>query len=361
MKLPGMARFSLHVAWARLLQASGCLWWAKRQLRRSGAVVVLTFHRVLDDAEIQLTCSLPGIVVRRRTFENLAEYVAREYQAVDFAQAIETPSGKMRVMFTFDDGWKDNYTNALPVMRSRGIPATAFVCPGLIGRTLPFWPELIASLSGRIFPSTSGAEIESLIEILKTYSMERRQQFIARLYALHAPVDCSDAHNDDRTASWDDIREMDAAGVRFGCHTHTHQILTTVPAQTARQEIRESKDALEAVLCRPCNLFAYPNGNSSAATRRILAEEGFVAAFTTQHGAWTANSDPMAIPRVNVCEASVVGPTGRFSPAMFRYNVFWKAWRAMKAERRVPVKPRQETIGDSLVKAASLSGTTNIP
>jgi len=80
------------------------LWWATRQLRRRGAVIVLTFHRVLNDAEFQRTCSLPGIVMRLRTFEDLAGYVAGRYKAVDFAQAIEAPTRKMRVMFTFDDG-----------------------------------------------------------------------------------------------------------------------------------------------------------------------------------------------------------------------------------------------------------------
>jgi peptidoglycan/xylan/chitin deacetylase (PgdA/CDA1 family) len=344
MNVPGKAKPSLHLVWAALLHASGCLWWAKRQLRRRGAVVVLTFHRVLDDAEFQHTCSLPGIVVRRRTFEKLAEHAATKYEAVDFERAIAPSASKLRVMFTFDDGWRDNYTNALPVTRTRGIPATVFVCPGLIGRTLPYWPELVASLLGKASPPVAASEIESLIETLKTYSTERRQRYIARLYELHASVSGTERYKGDRTVSWDDIREMDAAGVKFGCHTHTHQILTAVPAQTARQEIRESKDAIEAALYRRCDLFAYPNGNTSAATRLILAEESFSAAFTTERGAWTVGSDRMAIPRINVCEASVVGLAGRFSPAMFQYNVFWKAWRAMQAERRLPVQPQRDPV-----------------
>jgi hypothetical protein len=98
MSLAGKARPSLQLVWARLLQASGCLWWAQRQLRRRGAVMVLTFHRVLDDAESRLTCSLPGIVVRRRTFENLAAYAARQYEAVDFERATAAGAGKLRVM-----------------------------------------------------------------------------------------------------------------------------------------------------------------------------------------------------------------------------------------------------------------------
>jgi len=139
--LTGRTRPTLQLLWAHLLQATGSLWWAKRQLRRRGAVAVLTFHRILDDAAFQRTCSLPGIVVRRRTFEKLAEHVAREYEAVDFQQSLAAPSGKMRVMFTFDDGWKDNYTNALPVMRGRGIPATMFVCPGWSGALCPSGPK----------------------------------------------------------------------------------------------------------------------------------------------------------------------------------------------------------------------------
>jgi peptidoglycan/xylan/chitin deacetylase (PgdA/CDA1 family) len=347
MTFTGSARPSLQLIWARVLQATGCLWWANRQLRRRGAVMVLTFHRVLNDAEFRLTSSLPGIVVRRRTFENLAAYVAGKFEAVDFTQAIEAPTGKLRVMFTLDDGWKDNYTDALPVMRTHGIPATAFVCPGLVGRALPFWPELIASLLAKTSPPRSSAEVESLIEKLKTYSTERRQQFIADLDAQRTPEPADDTYDGDRTITWDEIKQMDAAGVRFGCHTQTHQILTNVPTETARQEIRESKRAIEGMLRGNCALFAYPNGNTSPATRRILAEEGFVAAFTTERGAWTSATDPMAIPRVNVCEAGLVGLTGRFSPAMFQYNVFWRAWRVMRAQQRVPVKRPEPVLSEA--------------
>lgn len=347
-------RHTVRQLWARLLQASGCLWWARHRLQRSGATVVLTFHRVLDDSEFQHTCSLAGIVVRRQTFERLAAYVSRKFEAVDFDRAIQQPGRKMRIMFTFDDGWKDNYTNALPVIRELRIPVTVFVCPGLVGRTLPFWPELVASLLSKATPPAESAEIESLIETLKTYTPERRQKFIARLYEQYSAPAGKDSYSGDQTVTWDDIREMDSAGVRFGCHTHTHQILTTVPAQTARQEIRDSKRAIEGTLYRRCDLFAYPNGNSSPATRRILAEEGFTAAFTTERGAWVAGCDRMEIPRVNVCEASVAGITGAFSPAMFQYNVFWKAWRAAKIARSIPATPRPEPVINKVLTQAGV-------
>lgn len=73
--------------WANLLAASGCLWWARLQMRRRGAVIVLTLHRVLDDAGFSATDSHPGIVVRQRTFERLAAYTAERYEAIDVGAA----------------------------------------------------------------------------------------------------------------------------------------------------------------------------------------------------------------------------------------------------------------------------------
>jgi peptidoglycan/xylan/chitin deacetylase (PgdA/CDA1 family) len=134
--------------------------------------------------------------------------------------------------------------------------------------------------------------------------------------------------------SWDRIAALEAAGVGFGSHTQTHQILTTVPLGTAREEVRESKAALESNLKRCCDLFAYPNGDWSPDTRRILAEEGFRLAFTNERGAWLAACDRFAIPRSNVYENNVAGLLGRFSPAMFEYTSFWKVWRATKRSLR---------------------------
>jgi peptidoglycan/xylan/chitin deacetylase (PgdA/CDA1 family) len=335
----------IREAWAGLLQISGCLWWANRQLRRQGAVMVLTFHRVLDDAEFQRTCSLPGILMRRETFARLASYVAAKYEAVDFERACAAaPGGKMRVMFTFDDGWMDNYTHALPVARAHKIPLTIFVCTGLNGRTQPFWPEQVTALLRNGTPPASIAEIESAIGLLKTCTPPQREAHVAKLRQTRPTLRNVNAYNGDRTVSWDDIREMDAAGVRFGSHTHTHQILPNVPVETGRQEIRESKHALEAAIYKRCDIFAYPNGDSSPATRRILSEEGFRGAFTTEPGAWTSAADPLAIPRVNVCEAKVVGMTGRFSPTLFEYAVIWKAWRALRAERRLSAEPHHQPV-----------------
>ena len=67
-----------------------------------------------------------------------------------------------------------------------------------------------------------------------------------------------------------------------------------------------------------------------------MADSDFRFALTTEKGAWTPDCDPLAIPRMNVCEENVVGPGGRFSPAVFEYAIVWKAWRALRSKKDCP-------------------------
>jgi peptidoglycan/xylan/chitin deacetylase (PgdA/CDA1 family) len=296
-------------------------------MRRRGAVIVLTFHRVLDEAGYHAAGNLPGMAVRQQTFEKLAAYAAGRYETVDVSTAKPGElSARLRVAFTFDDGWSDNYPVAFPIAQAHGIPLTIFLCPALVGREAPFWPERVAAL---LHATGRRGEIETVIEDLKHHSQEERERWIERLGGAGTAVEFRAG---DSTLPWEEIIAMDRAGVRFGSHTQTHQILTTVPPDTARAEIRESKGAIERALGHPCDLFAYPNGDWSPETRAILAESGYRLAFTTKRGAWTAASDRFAIPRSNIYEDNLAGLTGRFSPAMFEYTTFWKAWRATRAE-----------------------------
>jgi len=334
------SRRVLQWLWARFLAASGCLWWAKYQLRGDGAVVALMFHRVLGESSYQKTDSQPEIIVREQTFRRFVAYVASHYETVDLQQAAPgMPSTKLRLAFTFDDGWGDNYSAAFPIVRAYEIPVVVFVCSGLVDRKTPFWPEQVIALLRAIQPSAEYTEIAALIERLKKCAPEERERRLSKLSEQARTQGMSlEPSSVDGTLSWQEIEEMDRAGIRFGSHTQTHQILTTITADVARREVLESKAAMESALGKRCDLFSYPNGNWSPETRDILAEGGYKLAFTTEHGVWTATCDPLCIPRFNVYEDNLVGPTGRFSPAVFEYLTFWKAWRATKAKSRLRVE-----------------------
>jgi peptidoglycan/xylan/chitin deacetylase (PgdA/CDA1 family) len=352
-------RFLARCMWVGVLAWTGCLRWAERRLRDRGAIVTLTFHRVLEDSSYRATNSLPGIVIRECTFRDLVRYVACRCEPVAFADAVlGTSCGTIRVAFTFDDGWHDNYTTAFPIVRAYRVPITIFVCPGALGKTAPFWPEQALALLRATRLDSGPNQLMEVIESLKRFTPERREQYLAELSeragSRCSPIELSTV---DRTLSWDEIVEMDKAGVCFGSHTDTHQILTTIPATVAQKEVRHSKVALERMLGKPCQVFAYPNGDWSPETRHIVEEMGFVRAVTTQRGVWTSVSDPLAIPRSNVCESNVVGITGRFWPAMFEYTMLWKAWRAR------PYWPRPVSERPGSIKQASKREheTSNVP
>src|SRR6185312_6866483 len=89
--------------WAGLLRASGMLSLARKWVQRHGAIV-LTFHRVLTDSELQQTASLGGMIVRHQTFAAFLNYASQHCEVANLAQAPDwKPSGKLKLAVTFDD------------------------------------------------------------------------------------------------------------------------------------------------------------------------------------------------------------------------------------------------------------------
>jgi peptidoglycan/xylan/chitin deacetylase (PgdA/CDA1 family) len=347
-RLPGMMsglRTAARVAYVTLLFWFGALRRARRELSERGAIVILTFHRVLDDDSNQKSSSLPGIVIREGTFRKLVKYLVQHCDPVHLDGA--TPGGessKLRVAITFDDGWRDNYSSALPIARDFGLPFTVFICPALVGQNNPFWPEQVSALlSGRGAILTT---IEEVIEGLKHQTAMDRDAYLESLRETSSQNDRS-ASCIDQLLSWDEIRRMRDAGVRFGSHTQTHQILTMIPEKAAATELSQSKSAIEAEFGELCTTLAYPNGDCSSETRQWVADAGYERAVTTSKGAWTAECDPLSLPRLNVSEGNVTGLFSRFSPMMFEYTTFWCAWRALSKSKTDKAAARLSESGES--------------
>src|SRR5262249_52419744 len=124
-----------------VLRSSGLLALAKRWVRSNGAVV-LTFHRVLSECAAAQTLSPAALVVTETSFESLLSYMKENYSIVDLPNG--RPAGatdRIRFAITFDDGWEDNASTAFPIAARLNAPFTIFVCPELMDRYLPFWPE----------------------------------------------------------------------------------------------------------------------------------------------------------------------------------------------------------------------------
>jgi peptidoglycan/xylan/chitin deacetylase (PgdA/CDA1 family) len=337
---------------ARLIHGAGVLRFARWWISRSGALVVLTFHRVLLDGEMSTTFSLPGMVVRQSTFESLLNYLSAHFEIVSLDDV--TPSkpfdkNRLRFVITFDDGWSDNFKVAYPIARTYRAPITIFLCSAMMGSNSPFWPEKVAEILRKtdglpelkaavsrvaveLIPgftkqiaNGSGSYTETIIEGLKFLRTENRDQFIDRIGNIVAAVPVMVVKDPlNALMSWSEVAVLFRQGVTFGSHTRTHQILTTLESSEVTEEVMGSRRDIEHRLVKRCRAFAYPNGSYSLTVKRAVKEAGYDFAFTTEPGSWTENSDQHVLPRLNMWEGKLTDQNGDFSPLAFQCAVFGK-------------------------------------
>jgi peptidoglycan/xylan/chitin deacetylase (PgdA/CDA1 family) len=319
-------RAAVKHAWLLLLCLSGALLWARRQLARQNAVVVLMFHRVLDDREWAATDSLPGMVITKRSFEALVRYLGRHAEVVSLAAARPHPGpgAKPRLALTFDDGWDDNARAAYPVAAASGLPLTIFICPGLMGRQQPFWPERALRASGVAARSESA---DQLIEGLKLLPRDARE---GRLREMS--VDHGTAPAVDRTMDWRTVQRLSDGGVTFGSHSYSHEILTQLGSYELIGDLKHSRLALQSALGSDCTLLSYPNGSSSPDVEDAARNAGYSMAVTTHESIWMSGSSPYRVPRVNIWEGKVTAPWGGFSRVAFEYAAYWRPFMTWVSE-----------------------------
>ena len=186
---------------------------------QKGKVIILAYHCV-NKGNIPF-CVKPDIfekhllLLKKQQFQDLS--------LSDYIDAMKTDK-KMRsgkyVVITFDDGWRDNYTDAFPILKNYGYTATIFLTIAYIGEK-------------------------------KDY------------------------------LTWEQVMEMKKAGLEFGSHTLTHPRLTKIPIAEARQEIMESKELLEGQLGEEIKTFCYPYGAYSRDIIELVKEAGYEGAVVT--------------------------------------------------------------------------------
>ena len=347
-------RVWMRWAWIYFLYWCGLTFWARTKLERSGGVIVLTLHRVVEDAGVDITRSPMGMIVRKGTFQELLSYLKKNCEVVRLEEAFAPVerTAKPRFVITFDDGWKDTASVAHPLAEEFGMPIALFVCPGLVNKQSPFWAERVirvwraASIDldrrrsfatvcrkaglEELIPSTVSlrSEEEAVLSRLKHLSSRDLVTFVGNVDALAAKWGKDETADPlEGTLSWEELNKLHEKGVSIGSHTQNHSILTQIPQSEIAGELAESKKEIERVFNQQCTLFAYPNGSWSPFAREEVRKQGYTLAFANQPGLWTPRTDSWLIPRVNIWEGAITGLSGDFSPAVFEYATYWRvAW-----------------------------------
>lgn len=312
------------------LYYSGMLHLLKRR-RLRGRAVVLMYHRVLDASERERSFSSDGIQVSPQTFDRHLRFLRRHFTVVtpdEFVQRLNSgqPFDDGTCLITFDDGWRDNLTNALPLLRKHALQAVIFLPTGFIGSDRCFWQETLARLLHRLHglyrtrPSedlrqvieacglkdlfrSQGAElkhrIHDFVRGLKRVPEDEVNRIVQTIRAVAGDDDKTERHPD-RFVSWEEARTMAATGVSFGSHAVSHRILTRLDARTLAHELSASKAEISRQIGTPVPLLAYPNGDSNRDIAQAARSAGYAAAFTTQPGTVGSGEHPFLIPRMNI-------------------------------------------------------------
>jgi len=220
------------------------------------------------------------------------------------------------LLLTFDDGYRNVLTEAVPLLERFGVQAIVFITTGFIsGDAYPYELELAAVVehhdvlhvesTSRTFESekrSAKAELyRRLRQPLKAESHQTREACLNQLSELNS-YDRSRFQNEP-FLSWEEIVDLDRHPlVTIGAHTHSHPVLTRRAPWTAYHEMRRSKRKIEEVLGHQVYHFSYPYGRNNFVVRLLARMVGFRWAFTTEAKCPESidEYDPMALPRPEI-------------------------------------------------------------
>lgn len=214
---------------------------------------------------------------------------------------------------TFDDGYANNVTVALPILRKRSLPACFFVATEFLNGGCMWNDIIIEALRNTTVTRLDLEDIdlgvyaltnwqERLATMVKLLTELRRINPDSRATAVNRILEDTGMQKPiDMMMKPAQVKLLADAGMEIGGHTIGHPILSTLTEQQARAEIGGGKEQLEAIIGRPVRLFAYPNGRPGRdfTDRHVamLKDFGFSAAVTTVKGTARRATDPFLLPR----------------------------------------------------------------
>jgi peptidoglycan/xylan/chitin deacetylase (PgdA/CDA1 family) len=261
-------------------------------------VQILTFHRVNDDDDPFMP-SLPTAVFAARM-----AHIARHYTVMtveDLAAGLqESRVPRNALAITFDDGYRDNFTHAAPILKRLGLPATIFLVTGHIDTPRALWFDRLAlafktttvrriELAGERHHSlgTVGERLAALGAALAHLKRLPDDERLASVEGLITSLRPNPERPKRLMLSWDEVDALRGLGFSIGAHTVTHPILSRLTPDRAWEEIHGSKAAIEKVLGAPVRGFAYPNGRPddyNETVTQLVRDAGFTCAVTTRRG-----------------------------------------------------------------------------
>lgn len=328
---------------AGLLYASG-----RTRPHRAAAdrLTVVTFHRILPE-ESRAWYPLPGLAVPPDRLAEFLEFFRTHYECLPLSHAFERwqvgrSHGLPLLAVTFDDGQRDNYVHARPLLARYGIPATFFVSAANVSSGEPIWHDRLAFAVARLQAQLGADAADVVREILGADPQDTipaaQTSTLARWSVARAKTLALDARNEaiqhlchrvdgplvpewDGIMSWGELRTLAAAGHEIGSHAMTHALLLDEQGCNQRWEVMESKRTIERELGIPVRAFCYPNGSYDETTLREVEAAGYACAVTTQWGSNRRGTSPFELRRFDIQAERNQSPRGQVSPSVLAWRL----------------------------------------
>jgi peptidoglycan/xylan/chitin deacetylase (PgdA/CDA1 family) len=299
--------------------------------------VVIGYHRVVEDFEASAATSIPSMLVSRRMLERHLDWLGRRFRFVsldelgarlDGSDGSEDPVAAI----TFDDGYRDLYEQAFPLLQKKGIPAAVFVVTDLVSTTgvqahdklylllarrmadRSLTPGGLAGLLRGIEISVPGMDVKSPYQATRTLLEALTQESIRRVIAaLESEVSISEeTFKPFYSLTWEMLDRMQRAGVTIGSHTRTHIVMTNESGERVANEATGSREEIERRLGTGVRHFAYPSGMFDTAAVNAVANAGYRFGYTVCSHRDTGHPQ-LTVPRTFLWENSSLDFRGAFS------------------------------------------------
>ena len=292
-----------------------------RERGKRQRIWILRYHSISGSRDQNYRYVTPSIAVSPEVFESHIAFLSSRYAIISLDDVAAWTRGKITlppesVVITFDDGYRDNYRYAYPILKKYGASATFYVVTDAIGNTHPLWTSELADLVYRagqrqVTLNSIGPEridlsdekakkesIQAIGRVMRCVAKQRRAEIIREMREKLGVERDGFLHQ--VMLSWDELREMNRGGMCVASHTMSHPLLTEIPGEEARMEITVSKAKIEEELGAPVAHISYPNPGESAAhfneaVKILAAQAGYLTARTSFKGSVGQDSDLLAL------------------------------------------------------------------
>ncbi len=297
--------------------------------------LVLVYHRIISNTDATAAFSYSNMHVSPSVFNLQLEFLKDKCDILNenrfYKEMSVQKAGRLRVLITFDDGWRDNYLNAWPLLRKNHVAAVIFAAAGLIERQQLHWmhkllyllrvkpaaamqigPAVRKQLTSRKPLLSSWSHMLQNINQLNPDDKKRYVKSIEKLFGRYGPDETTRYYCD-----WNELREVAKNSISIGAHGVSHDPLDAMPFDRMKAELRESKSALEEKLSATVCAFSFPHGRYTDECIAEAQKSGYQAAFAVNGRINRAQAGFFTYPRLNVVSRKYAGLSCGFSRSLF--------------------------------------------